>query len=226
MVFKNCDISKTNEDSLLQLSGIQHIAFCRRQYALAYVEQQWNDNKLTVEGRHLHENVDDPFYKNILKGKVFWRSVLLVSHQLGLIGRADVVEFNKSDEGIKLEGRKGKWVPYPIEYKRGRPKNNDIDEVQLCAQAICLEEMFNVSIQEGAIYYGLIKRRTVVHFTNALRERVVYLVNEMHHINSVGITPEPAYATHCKSCSLFDICLPKVLSNSKSAKEYLKSNLL
>jgi CRISPR-associated exonuclease Cas4 len=217
---------KYTDDDLIQLSGIQHYAFCPRQYALAYIELQWTENVLTIEGKHLHDRVDDPFDRDSGTELVVWRSVNLISYALGLSGRADVVEFRNSDDGIELSGKPGKWRPYPVEYKRGKPKPDDRDKVQLCAQAMCMEEMFDTTIDEGALFYGEIRRRTTVEFDIPLRDQVAAYAAEMHKLFKQGITPPPVYKSHCKSCSLVDICLPKPLISFKSASEYLKTELL
>lgn len=215
-----------NDAEFLLLSGIQHFAFCKRQWALIHIEQQWEENVRTIEGSYMHRQTDDAYLIGANSSKVTWRAIQLVSHQLGLIGRADVVELKKSDWGIQLAGRSGLWIPYPIEYKCGKPKPNDIDEVQLCAQAICLEEMLGVEIREGALYYGSTKRRSEVSLSPGLRNRVFMLANDMHELYNRGITPLPDFKPQCKSCSLYDICLPKSLAQSRSVKEYLNSGLL
>lgn len=214
-----------NEDEFLLLSGIQHFAFCPRQWALIHIEQQWNENAKTIEGKHLHERVDDPMIKESSKKLVVWRSVNLISYRLGLTGRADVVEFNKSKIGISLSDKSGMWTPYPVEYKRGKPKTDERDEVQLCAQAICLEEMFKTTINEGALFYGEIRRRSIVSFAKELRQQVAKYTIEMHRLFKNSITPPPVYKPHCKSCSLFNLCLPKRLNSFKSATSYLKYEL-
>lgn len=215
-----------SEDEFLLLSGIQHFAFCPRQWALIHIEQQWAENVKTTEGKHLHERVDDPFYKDSSNDLVVWRSLNLISFKLGLTGRADVVEFKRSDTGIKLPGKAGNWTPYPVEYKRGKPKPDERDEVQLCAQAICMEEMFGAEIPEGALYYGEIRRRTVVQISLDLRAKVENYANEMHRLFEHGITPGPVYKPHCKSCSLVEICLPKQMRDIKSANNYLNTQLV
>ena len=214
------------EAEYLLLSGIQHFAFCNRQWALIHIEQQWTENSLTIDGKYLHQSVDDHEKKGFERNKIIWRSLQLISHQLGFVGRADVVEFHRSEDGILLPGKSGRWLPFPVEYKRGKPKENEIDEVQLCAQAICLEEMLNVDIKEGALFYGSTRRRVPVEFTLCLRNRVFELAREMHQLFEQGKTPEPVYKAHCKSCSLVNVCLPGALDQSKSAIAYLKSGLL
>lgn len=214
------------DEELLLLSGIQHFAFCTRQWALIHIEQQWAENVKTIEGKHLHERVDDPFLNNSDSQLVVWRSVNLISRQLGFTGRADVVEFKKSLSGVELPSKKGRWTPYPVEYKRGKPKPDERDEVQLCAQAICMEEMFETTIDEGALYYAEIRRRDVVPFTLELREKVAQYAKEMHQLFRHANTPPPIYKSHCKSCSLFDICLPKNIDSSNTVSNYLKREFI
>lgn len=215
-----------SDDDLLMLSGIQHIAFCERQFALAYIELQWNENVLTTEGHHLHERVDDPLASD-KRGKVItYRAFPLISCQLGLTGRADVVELEYSEEhGVQLEGYEGKWLLHPVEYKRGKQKPDDRDAVQVCAQAICLEEMFNIEITNGSLFYAETRRRIIVEFTPELRQRVFGLARRMHELFDNGITPLPEYKSHCKSCSLIDICLPQSLSGKIKASDYLRKEL-
>lgn len=208
------------------LSGIQHIAFCERQFALAYIELQWNENVLTTEGHHLHERVDDPLASD-KRGKVItYRAFPLISRQLGLTGRADVVELEYSEEhGVQLEGYEGKWLLRPVEYKRGKQKPDDRDAVQVCAQAICLEEMFDTEIPQGSLFYAETRRREIVAFTPELREIVFELTRRMHELFDGGITPLPVYKSHCKACSLFDICLPQSMSGPMKASDYLRNEL-
>jgi len=207
------------------LSGIQHIAFCQRQYALAYIEMIWSENRLTVEGHHLHERVDDPFIIDTKKNLVTCRSLFLVSYHLGLYGMADVVEFYPTDNpnnSASITGKDGYWQPVPIEYKRGKPKPDVIDEIQLCAQAICLEEMYKLRINEGFLYYGETRHRHEVEFTDELRARVEEYAAQMHHLYEKRITPLPEFLPHCKNCSLINECLPKHLLGGEEVSNYLK----
>ncbi len=213
------------EEDIIQLSGIQHFAFCPRQFALVYIELQWKENLLTTKGKIFHEKVDDPYKMDSSKSLIVWRSVNLISYHLGLAGRADVIEFKKNKSGIKLQNKQGRWLPYPVEYKCGKPKPDQRDEVQLCAQAICIEEMFSTNINEGCLFYGEIRRRTVVRFTKELRKLVTDYAEEMHHLVQHTITPLPVYKPHCKSCSLFDICLPKNINKRNTVAAYLKREL-
>ena len=143
----------------LPLSGIQHFLFCRRQWALIHVEQQWQENALTVEGRLLHRKADEPFIIEKRQGVIVARSVPVASPSLGLSGICDVVEFTPSPDGVHLPGHEGRYLAAPVEYKRGRQKHDHSDEAQLCAQAICLEEMLAISIPAGYLYYGQTRRR-------------------------------------------------------------------
>lgn len=213
------------EEDYLFLSGIQHIAFCPRQFALIHIEQQWQENILTFDGRAMHERADDPFFFESRGVVLITRSVPLVSHKLGLYGIADVVEFQKKENGILIEGEEGLWQPYPVEYKRGKPKQDDRDQVQLCAQAMCLEEMLGVNIPTGALFYGKTRRRQVVELDGSLRERVVELSLLMHKLYDQGITPKPLKSKACDSCSLLELCLPKAAAR-KSVKTYLDSAAL
>jgi CRISPR-associated exonuclease Cas4 len=209
------------EEDCLPLSGIQHIVFCPRQYSLIHVEQQWEENIYTFEGRVMHDRADDPFFFESRGVLLITRSVPLISYKLGLYGVADVVEFHQcQSNGITLQGRSGRWLPYPVEYKRGKPKRDDRDQVQLCAQAMCLEEMLGVAVPEGALFYGKTKRRKVVELDQQLRRRVVELSKMMHELFEQGITPKPVKTKACDSCSLVDICLPKT-ADRKSVKSYL-----
>jgi CRISPR-associated exonuclease Cas4 len=212
-------------DELLPLSGIQHFLFCRRQWALIHVECQWQENKLTVEGRLLHQKADDPFSSEIREGVITTRAVPIASHHLGFSGICDVVEFSQSPDGVQLPGHSGLFLPAPVEYKRGREKFNPCDEAQLCAQAICLEEMLVVKISSGFLYYGETRHRTPVVFTDELRELVQKISTEMHAYFKRGYTPRVKPGKACHSCSLVDICLPKLLENNIPASSYIRQQV-
>ena len=204
----------------LSLSGIQHFAFCSRQWALIHVEQQWEENILTFRGQELHQKTNEPFVVEKRKDKIVARAVPIVSHTLGLYGIADVVEFEKADEGVKLEGRSGLWWPLPVEYKVGRPKPSNWDLLQLCAQAICLEEMFVVTLKLGQIFYGRTRKRLDVALNGNLRTETKQTADRMHEIFKAGITPPAEYRTACENCSLLRLCTPK-LAKKKPIKDYL-----
>lgn len=212
-------------DELLPLSGIQHFVFCRRQWALIYIEQQWQDNRLTAEGQVLHQRVDDPFFTESRRDVIQTRAVPVASYRLGLSGRCDLIEFTATEDGICLPGREGLYQPAPVEYKRGKEKRDPCDEAQLCAQAICLEEMLSVSIPNGYLYYGQTRRRLEVVFDADLRDLVFRMSAEMHQYFRRGHTPRVRASRACRSCSLEDVCLPTMQSATLSASEYIRQHL-
>jgi len=218
------------QDDLLPLSGIQHYAFCERQWGLIHLERQWEENLGTAEGRILHERVHNPDINEFREGVVFARSVHLVSHRLGLWGLADMVEFHPvgSDEGkngVPLPGRQGLFLPFPVEYKRGKPKKDDRDIVQLCAQALCLEEMLRVIIEKGSLFYGQTQRRKDVVFDQGLRDRVTDLAGKMHDSFTVGETAPARKGVKCDLCSMVDVCLPQITRKVKPVHKYLRDQL-
>jgi CRISPR-associated exonuclease Cas4 len=201
-----------SEDELIMISALQHIAFCERQCALIHIEQLWNENLMTAEGRIMHERVHDQDRES--RGNVRIEYGLpLRSLKLGLIGKADVVEFHRID--------KETWLPFPVEYKRGKPKPDDCDLIQLCAQAICLEEMLSVSVSKGAIFYGRTRRRLDVSFDNDLRRITEETAERAHRLIASGVTPPPVYEKRCERCSLIGECLPKAIGKKSSVKRYL-----
>jgi CRISPR-associated exonuclease Cas4 len=228
---KNCEqklfrvykVEIINDTEYLQLSGIQHFAFCRRQWALIHIEQQWNENLLTFYGREMHERVDDPTVVEKRGHIITSRSVPVVSSTLRLYGRADVVEFIKDEKGdIELSNHRGLWRAYPVEYKLGKPKSTNIDAVQLCAQAICLEEMLNTTIEVAYIYYGRPRRRLEVRLDQFLRAETYSLAQGMHEMYKDGKTPVAVPTKGCKKCSLVDLCVPQ-LAESRSVNKYLQT---
>jgi CRISPR-associated exonuclease Cas4 len=213
-----------SEDDLLPLSGLQHLLFCERQWGLIHLEQQWEENRLTAEGRILHDRVHDAATETRVD-VVTARGLALRSLRLGLSGQADAVEFHRVPDGpprgAPLDGRQGWWRPFPVEYKRGRPKADACDEVQLCAQAICLEEMLGVEIQGGALFYGAERRRTGVEFSGSLRAQTEELARRMHELYAAGATPAAVYSKKCERCSLIGRCLPAAVSKRDAVKRYL-----
>ncbi|MGB8275705.1 MAG: CRISPR-associated protein Cas4 [Alphaproteobacteria bacterium] len=212
-------------DELLPLSGIQHFIFCRRQWALIHVERQWQENALTVEGKLLHKRVDDPFFSETRKGVITARAVPVASYRLGLSGVCDVVEFTESPDGVQLPGREGLHLPAPVEYKRGHEKRDPCDEAQLCAQAMCLEEMLAVSIPAGTLYYGKTRHRVAIELTAELRELVGRMSAEMHAYFQRGYTPRVKTSKACHSCSLADICLPELQEKVIAASKYIQQQV-
>ena len=209
------------EDDYLLISGIQHFMFCRRQWALIHIEQQWQENLLTVEGGILHERTHDSTIKEKRGSIIISRGMGVFSRTLGITGVCDVVEFHKSRDGVTLNGREGTFKPIPVEYKRGKPKQGTADELQLCAQAMCLEEMLLCTIPEGFLYYGEPKRRFKVSIDKSLREDVKRICKEMHELYKKRHTPKVKTTKACRACSLKELCLPKLCKNP-SAVNYMK----
>ena len=209
------------------LSGIQHYMFCPRQWALIHIEQQWADNRLTTEGQLLHKNVDNPFYRQKNGDTITLRSLHIASKRLGLYGITDAVELIPSDspeDSITHNRYPGYWKPYPVEYKRGHSKPDERDEVQLAAQAMCLEEMYGINIPYGALYYDEVKHRETIAISEGLRKTTQQCAKQMHDIFKSGIMPKPVKASHCRNCSLKDICMPE-MSDCTQVKTYLNNNL-
>jgi len=217
--------SEYTPDELLPLSGIQHFVFCRRQWALIHIEQQWKENALTAEGRIMHQRADDPFFTETRNGVITARSVPIASYRLGLSGVCDVVEFTSSPEGVKLPNRDGLYLAAPVEYKRGREKRDPCNEAQLCAQAVCLEEMLSVTIPRGFLYYGETRHRVEVDLTAELRGLVREMSEEMHAYFARGYTPRVKTSKACRSCSLADICLPVLQEKVIPASKYIQQHV-
>lgn len=212
------------EDDWLALSGIQHYAFCKRQWALIHIEQLWQENVRTTAGQLEHERVDDYAQSETRGNLLILRSLRVFSRKLGITGICDVVEFHRDDNGVELHGRDGKWSAYPIEYKHGHSKVRNEDRLQLCAEAMCLEEMLACKIPNAALFYRETKRREVVELDDNLRDTVVSLTQQMHDLYSRGYTPKVKRTKSCNACSLKDLCLPE-LGKTPSAKRYIKENL-
>lgn len=201
-----------SEDNFIQLSALQHFLYCERRCALVHIEQIWQENRFTLEGEFMHEKADEQKVRSQGADIKIERGLLIRSLKLGITGKADVVEFHK-DTG-------GKWQPFPVEYKRGRPKENRCDEVQICAQALCLEEMLGVNITEGAIYYGKTKRRYDVSFDEGLRGLTIETIDKLHKFINERKTPAPLYGKEkCETCSLLETCIPKAIR--KNIEKYL-----
>lgn len=212
------------DDQYLMLSGLQHFAFCRRQWALIHIEQLWAENVRTVEGNILHRRAHDADQVESRGDLLIVRGMRIRSERLKVTGVCDVVEFHRSESGISLAGREGRWIPYPVEYKRGAPKAHDADELQLCGQAICLEEMLMCSIDEGSLFYGETRRRTRVPFTPELRAKVESLLREMQQHFARGHTPSVRRTKGCNACSLRELCLPE-MSRTGSVHSYIHQHL-
>lgn len=210
------------EEDFLQLSGLQHFRFCRRQWALIHIENQWHENYFTVDGSLMHENAHDGEKRESRGDLLILRGLPVFSRTLGISGQCDVVEFRRDPGGVSLRERDGLWKPFPVEYKRGKPKEHSADELQLCAQAMCLEEMLCCDIPQGALFYGEPRRRTAVDFTPELRKDVRDCLTEMHQLYERGYTPKVKPGSMCRACSLKDLCLPS-LTRRRSVAEYLNA---
>ena len=195
-------------EDCLMISGLQHFRFCRRQWALIHLEQQWAENLRTVEGECMHERAHNEQLQERRGDLLTVRGLRVQSLTLGLSGVCDVVEFRRDARGVPLSGKEGQWLPYPVEYKRGVPKQDGCDELQLCAQAMCLEEMLCCEIPEGALYYGEPRRRLRVSLTKELREEVRSDAAQMHALYRRGHTPRVRRTKSCNACSLKELCLP------------------
>lgn len=212
-----------SEQDLLPLSGIMHFAFCSRQFALIHIEQQWEENLLTTKGHIFHELAHNgPTEK---RGQLITsRGLPVFSYALGLRGQCDVVEWRAHPDGVTLSGREEKYLPMPVEYKRGKPGSHlHSDELQLCAQAICLEEMLLCDpIQSAQLYYGETRHRLPVELSPALRDRVRDIAAEMHRLYDRRYTPKVKPHKACRNCSLAEICLPS-LAKLPNASSYLET---
>ena len=207
-----------SSDDFILISGLQHLLFCPRQWALIHIDRQWQENFFTAQGRVLHEKAHSEQSES-RPGLVVARGLALRNERLMICGVADVVEFHQDEDGVPLPDHCGRWRPFPVEYKNGRPKTKDCDRIQLCAQAACLEEMLGCSIPAGALFYGTTRRRENVEFSAGLRQQLEETVTLAHEMLESGTIPLPKADKHCKSCSIADVCQPKKTS---AVSDYLR----
>jgi CRISPR-associated exonuclease Cas4 len=219
-----------DEDDMLPVSALQHYLYCPRQCALIHLEQAWAENVFTAQGRQLHDRAHEGGPES--RGDVrIVRGLRLSGRELGLTGQADVVEFHRPKPGAPVErlaglpGIDGQWIVHPVEYKRGRPKQIDCDRVQLCAQAMCLEEMLNVRIDNGGLFYGQPRRREPVAFDDSLRDLTRRTASQVHELIRCGVTPPPEGLSRCRRCSLADSCMPRRTGSARDAGLYLRRQL-
>ena len=212
------------QDDDLQLSGIQHFSFCRRQWALIHIEDQWQENGLTAEGRVQHDRVHDESISDFRGGVLTLRGMRIRSDRLRVSGVCDAVEFTPDPDGIALRGREGLWRPCPVEYKHGAGKLSDCDRLQLAAQALCLEEKLCCEIPAGALFYWKTRRRERVEIDAGLREKTERMLREMREYYDRHYTPRVKPGKACESCSLSDACLPRLLRKGEAASvaEYVR----
>jgi CRISPR-associated exonuclease Cas4 len=235
-----------DEDDLLPISALAQLVYCERRCALIHVERLWDENRFTAHGRQLHERVHEQQAETRPDVRTV-RGLRVHSLRLGLWGQADVVEFRRLAEGdgegtspptplpsgggdgrvvgCELEGLPGRWQPFPVEHKRGREKPDLSDEAQLCAQALCLEEMLQTAVPDGAVFYHEPRRRHPVEFTAALRGETEALAARLHELVCAGVTPPAEYGRKCGKCSLLDLCLPQTAGRRRSARRYVASSL-
>lgn len=209
------------EDDFLMLSGIQHYFFCKRQWALIHIEQQWQESERTAEGNILHKKADKPLIKEKRGDLIISRAVPVSSKLLGLSGVTDIVEFSRTNEGIHVPGKKGLWTPSVVEYKRGKEKRDERDIVQLCAQVMCLEEKWKISISKSYLYYFQTNKRVEIDITEELRKKVIDVSKDMHLMYHQKYTPPAELFRNCTLCSLYDICMPRITKRKPSVKNYL-----
>lgn len=208
------------EEVLLPVSGLQHFRFCPRQWALIHLEMQWTENRLTAEGRLVHERAHDPGRDEKRGDLIIARGLPVFSYALGVRGVCDVVEFRRDEEGVPLDGREGRWLPTPVEYKHGSGHAKEADALQLCCQGMCLEDMLCCGVPGGYLYYAATRRREFVAFTEEARRTVKQSAQDMHALYARGRTPRVKPHAGCKSCSLRDSCLPQ-LGKAPSASGYI-----
>lgn len=209
------------QNDYMQLNLIQHFRFCDRQCALIYLEQFWSENADTVIGQFVHQNVDDKYFDEKRENKVIIRAMPIKSEALKLVGIADVVEFTKNKHGVKLKNYNGLWHPYVVQYKKGKPKKDDCDIIQLVAEVMAVEEMFHTTIEKSALYYKTTNKRLVVEINDELRKRAKECVIKMHEMILSQITPPAKIGKNCNRCSLKERCMPRLTHHKRSVVNYL-----
>lgn len=211
------------EDEYLMLSGIQHYYFCERQWGLIHIDQQWAENTYTVEGQQLHTKADNPTVKEKRKDMFISRAIRVSSGSLGLSGILDVVEFYKDEKGISFQSKRGKWQPYIVEYKRGKPKKDERDIVQLVAEVMCLEETLAYHISSSYLFYHSVNKKIRVEITDRLRDLVSDFCAKMHFYYQHKKVPNAEYFKNCRLCSLYDICMPRMSKKPKNIDNYIEN---
>ncbi len=214
-----------DESEYLMISGLRHFAFCRRRWALVHIEQQWQENIFTQDGHYMHERVHDNGFTEKRGRLLLSRGMAVKSHALRITGVCDMVELEQSPDGAAIVGRPGTYRVYPVEYKLGKPENTGSDFWQLCAQAMCLEEMLCTDIPEGAVYYAGLRRRETVAIDSALRGTVKSALAEMRRLMDRRYTPKVKPRRECAGCSMREICQPELMGKA-SAAEYVRQKLL
>lgn len=214
-----------DEDDYLMLSGIQHFYFCKRQWGLIHLEQQWEENAATIQGQFLHKKADNPYLKEKRKDKFISRAIHVSSKRLELSGILDIVEFYNDSHGISVKGKKGLWQPYIVEYKKGKKKRDNRDIVQLVAEVICLEETLNTKIDHSYLYYFESKDKLKIEITKELRNEVMIMAEQMHSYYDNKVLPKAEYFKNCPLCSLKDICLPRINKKPRNVENYIDEKI-
>lgn len=212
-----------SEEDYLALSGIQHFSFCKRQWALIHIDQAWAENYLTAQGRIVHDHAHDETLRELRGSTIIVRNLAVRSASLGLQGYCDVVEFHEDSNGHPIAGEEGLWQELPVEYKRGVTKVEDADRLQLCAQAMCLEEMMGSDVPKGCLYYNGTRSREWVELDETLRQKVINASSEMHTLYKRQYVPKVKTSNSCRSCSIKEICTPKAMR--RSASSYVEQEL-
>lgn len=209
------------EEDFLMMSGIQHFCFCERQWALIHIDLVWEDDARTASGNIFHERPDGGSHER--RGDTLTlRGIRVSSSELGLSGICDVVELKKDPEGVAIDSMDGSYTIVPVEYKVGRRKADDCDRVQLCAEAMALEESMGATIESGYLYYGKERRREMVMMDEGLRQKTRNLSEQMHVMYNSGTIPSAEYNSKCRGCSLFDLCSPSIGKERMSVLNYLE----
>lgn len=210
-----------SEDEYLMLSGIQHYYFCKRQWALIHIEQQWLENDRTIKGKYLHSKADKPLIKEKRNDVVISRAVPISSKRLGLSGITDTIEFRRTECGVDIANRDKLWLPSVVEYKKGKEKADERDIVQLCAQIMCLEEEFNIKLENGYLFYFETNSKIEIKITDELRNKVAEVSKDMHRMYEQKATPKAEYHKNCTLCSLYNLCMPNLTKRKSSVENYL-----
>ncbi len=206
----------------LQINGIQHFCYCKRQWALIEIEQAWRESADTMIGKILHKNADNPFYEEARGNLLITRAVPIGSEKLQLTGIIDVLEFHRVSSGISLPKYAGKWMPLVVEYKKGHPKCDLSDKLQIAGQVLCIEECYRVRISKSALYYKSVNKRIVVNIDEKLRHALMTTVKEMHHMFDKGMIPKSDFVAKCKRCSLLDVCNPYHKKQMRSIRGFIE----
>lgn len=194
----------------LPISALKQYTYCKRRFALMFIDGDWGSNYKIAEGDIFHEKVNDPFFNEKRKDLYISRSVPVFSEHLNLYGIADIVEFLQDDNGVDIGTRPGLWRINPVEYKNGKPEKSGADNIQLCAQAMCLEEMFCTKVTSGDIYYGKLRKRVSVPLTDELKQKTANLVKEANMLLEAAEIPPKPENQSCSLCSLADVCVPSI----------------